>query len=356
MFALLRGGARLLLLLAILCCATTGCGPAAQPTESSPADGSPHSARKPADEIVELALNWFPEAEHGGYFAAVVHGFYKEAGISVKILPGGPSAAVLQRVASGKVTFGIENADRVLLARAQDADAVAVLAPLQKSPRAIMVHAASKFHRIEDLADVTLAVNSGATWVQYLKKKSLLGNVRFVPYSGNVAQFLINENYAQQAYVFSEPFIAQEKGVAVRCLLVAETGYNPYTSLLVTSGDTIRNRPDLVQKFVAASVRGWRKYLEQPDETNRYIHEMNPEMGLEILAFGVKSLRPLCLDGLSGPTGLGRMTADRWKTLAGQLIAADALNAEATDPLHAFTTEFLNDAARSSDGKHPHRP
>jgi ABC-type nitrate/sulfonate/bicarbonate transport system substrate-binding protein len=87
MFALSRGRARLLLLLAIPCCATPGCGPAPQPTETSPADGSPHGARKPAGETVELALNWFPEAEHGGYFAAVVHGFYKEAGISVKILP-----------------------------------------------------------------------------------------------------------------------------------------------------------------------------------------------------------------------------------------------------------------------------
>jgi NitT/TauT family transport system substrate-binding protein len=356
MFVESRGGTRLLLLLASLCCATSGCGQGGSPTEKSPIEVSPHNVAHSGDQNVELALNWFPEAEHGGYFAAVVHGYYQEAGLSVKILPGGPSAAVLQRVASGKVTFGIENADRVLLARAQDADAVALMAPLQKSPRAVMVHAASKFHRIEDLADVTLAVNSGATWVQYLKKKNLLGNVRFVPYSGNVAQFLINENYAQQAYVFSEPFVAEEKGVAVRCLLVADTGYNPYTSLLVTSGDTIRNRPELVRKFVAASARGWRKYLEQPDDTNRYIHDMNPEMGLEILAFGVKSLRPLCLDGLSDPLALGRMTADRWKTLAGQLVEADALKADGTEPSRAFTNDFLIDAVHSSAGKSSHPP
>ncbi len=218
---------------------------------------------------------------------------------------------------------------------------MAVMAPLQKSPRAIMVHAASAFQRIDDLADVTLAVNSGAAWVQYLKKKDPLRNVRFVPYSGNVAQFLVNENYAQQAYVFSEPFVAREKGAAVRCLLVAETGYNPYTSLLVASGDTIRSRPELVRKFVAASVRGWQTYLERPEETNRYIHEINPEMGLEILAFGVKALRPLCADGLPSLNSLGRMTAQRWKTLAAQLVEADVLAAARADPLHAFTTEFL---------------
>jgi len=336
-----RRSSVLLLSLAGVCCVLAGCRPSGPPPEKAQSGKStPHAAESEQQEI-GLALNWFPEAEHGGYFAALVHGYYKEAGLKVKILSGGPSSSVLQRVASNQVAFGIENADRVLLARAQEADAVAVMAPLQKSPRAIMVHAASGFQRINDLADVTLAVNSGAAWVQYLKKKVPLRNVRFVPYSGNVAQFLVNENYAQQAYVFSEPFVAREKGAAVKCLLVAETGYNPYTSVLVTSGDTIKNRPELVRKFVAASIRGWQTYLERPDETNRYIHEINPEMGLEILTFGVQSLRPLCADGLASLKSLGRMTAERWKTLADQLVEADVLTATRVQPLRAFTTEFL---------------
>jgi len=336
-----RRSAVLLLSLGGVCFALAGCRPSGPPPEKSQShESTPHAAESEPQEI-SLALNWFPEAEHGGYFAALVHGYYKEAGLRVKILSGGPSSSVLQRVAGNQVAFGIENADRVLLARAQEADGVAVMAPLQKSPRAIMVHATSGFQRINDLADVTLAVNSGAAWVQYLKKKLPLRNVRFVPYSGNVAQFLVNENYAQQAYVFSEPFVAREKGAAVKCLLVAETGYNPYTSLLVTSGDTIRNRPELVRKFVAASIRGWQTYLERPDETNRYIHEINPEMGLEILAFGVQSLRPLCADGLASLKSLGRMTAERWKTLADQLVEADVLAASRVQPLRSFTTEFL---------------
>jgi NitT/TauT family transport system substrate-binding protein len=232
------------------------------------------------------------------------------------------------------------------MARAQEADVVALLAPLQKSPRAIMVHAASKFQRIEDLADVTLAVNSGATWVAYLRKRNLLKNVRMVPYSGNVAQFLVNENYAQQAYVFSEPFFAEEKGAAVRCLLVAETGYNPYTSLLITRGEVLKTRPEMVRKFVDASLRGWNTYLDKPDETNRYIHEINPEVGLDILAFGVKSLRPLCTDGSSGSDRIGEMTLARWKMMADQLIEAEVLPASGTDPSRAFTTEFLPGGSR----------
>ncbi len=336
----LRTVTRFCLVLASACCHFAGCRPdEPAPSKAGAAAAAIHDAR-PGEEI-RLALNWFPEAEHGGYFAALVHGYYQEAGLNVKILPGGPSSSVLERVASGQVTFGIENADRVLLARAQEADAVAVMAPLQRSPRAIMVHARSGFRRIEDLSNVTLAVNAGAAWVQYLKKRVPFPKVRFVPYSGSVAQFLVDENYAQQAYVFSEPFVAQEKGADVRCLLVADAGFNPYTSLLVTSGDTLRNRPELVRKFVTAAVRGWQTYLDRPDETNGYIHNINPEMSLAILAFGVKSLRPLCTDGPVGTSSLGQMTADRWKSLAGQLVEAEALAASSVDPLRAFTTEFL---------------
>ncbi len=332
-------------LLGIGCClafVAAGCNRSDGPTSASQRGSGRAAAVDSAQETdVELALNWFPEAEHGGYFAALVHGFYKEAGLNVRILPGGPGSPVLQRVATGRVAFGIENADRVLLARAQEADVVAVMAPLQKSPRAVMVRAASTFKRIEDLSNVTLAVTSGATWLQFLKKKIAFENVRFVPYSGNVAAFLVHADYAQQAYVFSEPYFAKEKGVDVRCLMVADAGYNPYTSVLVTRGDSIRNRPDLVGRFVKASVRGWQVYLDHPEKTNGYIGRINPEIGPEVLAFGAKALRPLCLDGLPGIKAVGRMTAERWKTLAAQMIAADALADQAVDPLRAFNLDFL---------------
>jgi NitT/TauT family transport system substrate-binding protein len=300
-----------------------------------------HTADQSEAVHVELALNWFPEAEHGGYFAALVHGYYRDAGLDVKILPGGASSAVLQRVARNQVAFGVENADRILLGRAQQADVIALLAPIQKSPRGIMVHAEAGFARIADIANVTLAVNSGAAWVQYLKKRVPLMNVRFVPYAGAVAQFLVDQNYAQQAYVFSEPYVAREKGANANCLLMAETGYNPYTSLLFTNGQTLGTRPELVAKFVAASQKGWQTYLDRPEETNRYLQKVNPEMTAGILAYGFKSLRPLCLDGLPDSAAVGRMTLERWQTLADQLIEVGALKPETVDPRAAFTTKFL---------------
>jgi NitT/TauT family transport system substrate-binding protein len=328
--------------LAMAGCLLAGCG-SNEPVNLTANSGSA-AAGTPAVQLdkVELALNWFPEAEHGGYYAALVHGYYKDAGLDVKIVPGTASSSVLQRVASNRSVFGVENADRILLAKAQDAYAIAVMAPLQKSPRAIMVHAESKFHRIADLADTKLAVNTGSAWMQYVRKKVPLKNVRLVPYSGNVSQFLLDENFAQQAYVFSEPFIAQQKGAHTRCLLVADTGYNPYTSVLVTNPREISERSDVVRRFVSASVHGWQTYLEHPEETNRYIHEMNPELGLDVLEFGAKALRPLCLDGLDGPASLGRMVKKRWDDLAAQMVEAEVLPKGVSYGI--MTNDFLPEA------------
>jgi NitT/TauT family transport system substrate-binding protein len=322
-------------------CAIAGCS-GSDATQKHGTDSASSPAGHDAEPVhVELALNWFPEAEHGGYYAALVHGYYCDAGLDVKILPGGASSAVLQRVARNQVAFGVENADRILLGRAQQADVIALLAPIQKSPRGIMVHEKSGFERIADISNVTLAVNSGASWVQYLKSRVPLTNVRLVPYSGNVAQFLIDENYAQQAYVFSEPYVAREKGADAKCLLMADTGYNPYTSLLFTSGETLAQQPEVVAKFVTASLKGWQTYLDKPAETNQYLHRINPQMTLGILEYGFKALRPLCLDGLPGPSAVGRMTLERWQTLATQLVEVGALKPGAVDPREAFTTKFL---------------
>jgi NitT/TauT family transport system substrate-binding protein len=301
-------------------------------------------------EEVSLVLNWYPETEHGGYYAALVHGFYEEAGLKVTIIPGGPNAPVLQKVDRKSVTFGVTNADRVLLGRAQEADVVAVMSPLQISPRCIMVHATSGIETLADLKDVTLAMNSGATWAQFLRKRLPLENVRIVD-NASVARFLDDEKYAQQAYVFSEPFVAKSKGGDPRSLMVSELGFNPYTSLLITHADTITEDPQTVRKMVEASIRGWQKYRESPGETNKYIHQQNPEMELDILDFGAEAMKPLYTDDETPLERLGTMTAARWKTLSDQLVQVDVLKPGEVDPQQAFTTQFLPVANGTPDAE-----
>src|SRR5262249_49023734 len=163
------------------------------------------------------ALNWFPESEHGGYFAASVHGLFAERGVSVDIRPGGPGVPVVPRVASREVDFGVVNADDVVAARAAGVPVVALLAPIHRSPWCVMVHEGSGITRLADLRDLTLAMQAGTPYVGWLEHTVRLEGVQIVPYTGSVAPFLANPRYAQQAYVFSEPIIARAKGGDPRC-------------------------------------------------------------------------------------------------------------------------------------------
>ncbi len=268
---------------------------------------------------VTLMLNWYPEAEHGGYYAALVHGYFADEGLDVTIIPGGPNAPVVQQAARGAVDFGITNADRIVSARAQDANIKALIAPLTNSPRCLLVHENSGIQSFEQLENVTMMLSREHAWAQYLTNKLPLTNVKLVPNSSSLAPFLADPRAAKQGYIISEPYVARSQGAKVRTLLVADFGFNPYTSVLMTRDETVGQRPELIQKMIMASRRGWQKYLADPTETNQRINTLNPEMSLEILDFGVEALKEHCVDSEFESNSFGEMSQERWSTLVSQL-------------------------------------
>jgi len=288
---------------------------------------------------IELALNWIPDSQHGGFYAAKVHGYFEDVGLDVTISPGGPNAPVIQTVATNRAQFGVGNADQILMARQQEADVVAVFAAMQNSPRCIMVHAESPITNLEALQNVTLAVGPGKAFVKYLESKLPLTGVTTVPYTGSVVPFLNDKRFAQQAYVFSEPHAVQSRGVETRCLLVSEIGFNPYSSCLFVNGDVLKNDPELVSKMASAVRRGWQTYLESPDRTNAEIQKANPEMAAASLRFGAEAMATLC-DPMGTPEMIGQMDEARWQTMAKQLVELGFLDS-AQDHGNAFTTKFL---------------
>ena len=284
---------------------------------------------------VTLQLNWFPEAEHGGYYAALVHGIFEEEGLDVEIRGGGPNSPVIQQLVSGQADFIIGNADQVLTSRAKDSNAVALLAPLQTSPRCIMVHESSRIETLHDLSNMTLGMSAGRAFALYMQKHLPMENVKLVGYPGSPAIFLNDESFGQQAYVFSEPFVAKQSGGDPKVLMVSDLGYNPYTSLLITTQKNLTENRDLIDRMVRASKKGWIKYLQSPADTNKHLHALNEEMGLDILAFGAETLRNLCLPENMPEEQLGEMTADRWQQLRDQLIEIELID-ESVDANSAF--------------------
>lgn len=288
-----------------------------------------------------LALNWYAEAEHGGYLAAKAEKIFDANDLDVTIIPGGPDVPVMQRVAAGNVDFGIANADEVLLARVQKVPVVALMAPIQHTPLCILVHEDSGIRNLKDLKNVTLAITPTSPQALYLGKTLALTGVTIVPYGGSVAPFLADSKSAQQAYVFSEPFVAREKGGKVRCLMISEIGYDPYTSLLITSEKTLKERPELVRKIVHATLTGWQRYLASPESTHQLIRVLNPQMNDKILAYGFDVLKPMVLDEIAQKNGLGIMTLARWQMLLDQLVRLGLIPLETMKVEDAFTTDFL---------------
>lgn len=323
---------RLLLSLSV-CLTAAGCGRDA----AAPPEGS-------AGQSVRLALNWYPEAEHGGYIAADVHQLYSRQQLDVEIIPGGPGAPqlVIAELAAGRVQFAVSDADNVVKARASGVPLVALLAPLQNSPRCIMVHAASGIQQLDQLANVELAISESRPFALWMKKKLPLQGVTMVPYSGSVGEFLTKPQFAQQAYVFSEPFVAREQGGDPHVLLVSDLGFNPYASLLVTTEDIIRDDPDLVRRMVQAAALGWQQYLEDGSHTNAAIHAQNGDMSLAVLEFGVQQLQPLCRTENNLPPG--SMTLERWQLLIRQIEEIGEIPAGSVDASKCFTTQFLPSA------------
>lgn len=290
---------------------------------------------------VRIALNWFPEVEHGGFFAALVHGYYKEEGLDVELVSGRPDAPVLPQVAAGRADFGVADASEILLARAQGAPIVALAAGLQTNPRCLMVHEESGVADLAGLKDMTLAMNVREPYAAFLRARFTWPNVQVVPYSGSVAPFLLDKRAAQQAYAFSEPLVAAAEGARVRCLLVADLGFNPYASVLVTSESSLAERRDVAAKVTRATLRGWEQYLRDPTAANAEIRARNGEIGAEILAAGAAAIAPLVRPDGAKPDArtegkLGAMTLDRWQSLADQLAAVGLVQAGAVDPAAAF--------------------
>lgn len=302
------------LLLALLSLTALGCS-----RDKSKAQAD---ADSPAATKIKLALNWVPEPEFGGFYAAREGGDYARAGLDVEILGGGAGVPVMQMVASGKVDFGLAGADDVVLARARGLDVTAIYASFQTHPQGLMVHASRGLESLDALfrSGLTLAIEPGIPYASFLQHRYGFEGVKIVPYDGGVARFVTDPSFAQQCYVTSEPILAKRQGVAPKVFLIRESGYEPYGVVVVTRRGLLAEKPGIVQGFVEATARGWRAYLDDPAPTNAVMAKLNPAMDGETFAAAAEAQRDLIEDDETRAHGLGTMSRARWERLSGQLV------------------------------------
>jgi NitT/TauT family transport system substrate-binding protein len=303
--------------------------------------GCRHQASDNGLTKITLQADWYPQPEHGGFYTALTKGFYKDEGLDVSIQPGGPYVSVEQQVSTGGAQFGMSSSDRILQSIADGQPLVAVAATMQHDPQGVMVRKDSPIHSFADLNGHTVAIKTGSTWWEYISKKYGLTNVREVPAMMNVANFVADPNYVQQAFATSEPFFAKQAGIETRVLLTSDAGYSPYR-VMFTTRDFLAQHPQAVAEFVRASVKGWRDYLNDPAAAHAVIVKLNPALNPQWMEFTWRALRDgkfVAGDDASGAQ-VGKMEAARWNTMYDQLVELKVIG-KAFDPATAYTLQFV---------------
>lgn len=297
---------------------------------------------------VSFGTNWVPEGEHGGFFQALADGTYKKYGLDVTIVPGGPNDNNRMLLIAGKLDFFMAaNTLMSFDAVANHVPVVTVAAIFQKDPQVFVTHPEANITRLEQLKPLTLFVSKEgiSSYFQWLKTEYGFNEANVKPYTFNSQPFIANPQSAMQGYVTSEPF-AIEKAAHFKpgVILLADYGFNSYSTLIETRRDLIGKKPDLVQRFVDASIIGWYNYLYGDNSPgNALIRKLNPEMTDELLAYSVRKMKEhgIVDSGDTLRNGIGAMSDERVASFYEKMVRAGVVRPD-IDFRNAYTLRFVN--------------
>ena len=256
---------------------------------------TPASAQ--ALDKVSFGTNWVAEAEHGGFYQALADGTYKKYGLDVTIVPGGPNANNRILLPVGKIDFYHErqHAAGLRRGRAERADASRSPPCSRRTRRSSSPTPTRASKSSIDLKRLTLFISKEgvATYFQWLKADFGFNEEQVKPYTFNPQPFLADKKSAMQGYVTSEPFAIEKQGnFKPKIFLLADHGFNSYSTLIETRRELVEKKPDLVQRFVDASIIGWYNYIYGDNKAaNAIIKRENPEMTDELLAYSVAKMK-----------------------------------------------------------------
>lgn len=303
-----------------------------------------------AADKVRFGTNWVAEAEHGGFYQALADGTYKKYGLDVEIVPGGPQINNRILLSAGKLDFYISaNFLQAFAAVEQNVPTIVVAAIMQRDPIAIMAHPNTGIEKFEDLREKKVSLLLGAdamvTSFRWLKSEHGFRDEQARPYTFNPQPFLANKTFAMQGYVTSEPFVIEQAGgFNPKIFLLADHGFDGYATTLETRTELLRNNPDLVARFIQASIEGWYTYLYGNNKAaNDLIKKHNPEMTDALIAFSTAKMKEYGIvdSGDSLNLGIGAMQEAKIKTFFDKMVKAGVVKPD-VNWKKSFDTTFVN--------------
>ncbi len=250
-----------------------------------PAAGEPVALPK-----VRFKTDWYAQAEHGGFYQAVARGYYKEAGIDVNIIPGGPGVLVPQIVLAGQADIAMGASDDLIMWAAKGLPFVVVGVYMQRDPQALLVHAESPVKTFADLDHRTIMAVQGVNWIEYLKAHYKI-DFNLIPSNFGIAQFMADKDFIQQCFVTNEPYYVRKNGGHPRTLLIADSGFNPYR-VIYTTQRYVKEHPAEIRAFVAASMRGWADFMNgDASPAKALIAKDNENMSDDFMNYSIQAMR-----------------------------------------------------------------
>ena len=301
-----------------------------------------------AIDKVSFATNWKAEAEHGGFYQAVADGTYAKYGLEVTIRPGGPQSNERALLTAGKVEFLMAgNLDPAFNAVKEGIPTRVVAAVMQKDPQVFLTHPGQGLDTWESLKGATMLVARGgvASFYQWMITEHGFKESQVKPYTFNSAPFLADKKSAQQGYVTAEPYAVEKQGgFKPNIFLLADHGYDTYATTIETTLDMIEKKPDIVQRFIDASIIGWYNYLYGDNKpANALIKKDNPDMDDAQIAYSIQKMKEYGIidSGDTAKLGIGAMTDARVKSFYEHMVKAKLQKSD-LDYRKAYTLQFVN--------------
>lgn len=304
-------------------------------------------------ERVTFATNWKAQAAHGGFYQALADGTYQRFGLDVTIRQGGPQVNNAALLPAKRVDFLMTgNLLHSFDAQKNGLPTIAVAAIFQKDPQALIAHPGQGYESFSALSRAPVAFiakDAQFSWWQWLKQRHGFRDASLRPYNFSLGPFLANPRAVQQGYSVAEPiYVERQSGIKPIVHLLADHGYSTYSTLVLTHRDTLDKRPDLVRRFVEASILGWVNYLygDRRAANARMIAD-NPEMSVAEIEAAVRLMREQGVvdSGEALTAGIGAMNAERVADFYQQMVEAGLYAADEVDLSALIDTRFVNQGA-----------
>ncbi len=300
-------------------------------------------------DSVSFGTNWLAEAEHGGFYQAVADGTYEKYGLKVTIRQGGPQAANCNLLIAGKIEFCMAgNMLEAFDAVKAGAPAVAVGAAFQKDPQALVAHKGQGYDTFADLAkapSILMAKDGFISFFQWMKSTYPgFKDSQYKPYTFSQAPFIADKKVVQQAYLTSEPYeIEKESGEKPSIFLLADNGFDTYSTLIMANSKLVSDKPDVAKRFVEASIIGWYNYLYGDNKlANDLIKKDNPDMTDPQIAFSIAKMKEYGIveSGEALDKGIGCMIDAHVKSFFDKMVAAKVVDGS-VDYKKSYDAQFV---------------